>query len=113
MRPLVPPYIDALQPYVPGKPIEETEREYGIAGVIKLASNENPLGPSPLAVEAVEAASQKVHLYPDGSSYYLVRKLASHLKLSPEHVFVGNGSNEIIELLIRTFMTTDDEAIIC
>ena len=76
MRPLVPDYIETLKPYVPGKPIEETEREYNVTNVIKLASNENPLGPSPMAVEAIEAAARKVHLYPDSSSYYLVRRLA-------------------------------------
>ncbi|HYR54587.1 MAG TPA: histidinol-phosphate transaminase, partial [Myxococcaceae bacterium] len=72
MRPLVPSHIETLKPYLPGKPIEETEREYGITGAIKLASNENPLGPSPLAIDAIEAAARKVHLYPDGSSYYLI-----------------------------------------
>ncbi len=113
MRPLVAPYIETLQPYVPGKPIEETEREYGIQGAIKLASNENPLGPSPLAMEAIESAAQKVHLYPDGSSYSLLQKLSGFLGVRPDEVFVGNGSNEIIELMIRTFTTPEDEAIIC
>lgn len=113
MRPLVAPYIETLQPYVPGKPIEETEREYGITGVIKLASNENPLGPSPLAIEALEAAARKIHLYPDGSSFYLVRRLAEFLKVEPNEIFVGHGSNEIIELLIRTFTVPEDEALLC
>lgn len=113
MRPLVADYIETLKPYVPGKPIEETEREYGITGVIKLASNENPLGPSPLAIEAIEQAARRVHLYPDGSSYYLVQRLAEFLKVEPNEVFVGHGSNEIIELLIRTFTTPDDEALLC
>ncbi len=112
-RPLVADYIETLQPYVPGKPIEETEREYGVTNVIKLASNENPLGPSPLALEAIEHESRKVNLYPDGSSYYLIRRLARHLSVEPEEVFVGHGSNEIIELLIRTFTTPDDEALLC
>src|SRR4051812_43394281 len=103
MRALVPDYIETLSPYVPGKPIEETEREYGITGVIKLASNENPLGPSPSAIEALESAARKVHLYPDGSSYYLVRRLARFLGVPAEEIFVGHGSNEIIELIIRTF----------
>src|SRR5579871_4032780 len=113
MRPLVAPYIETLKPYVPGKPIEETEREYGITGVIKLASNENPLGPSPLAIEALEAAARQVNLYPDGSSYYLVRRLAGFLNVEPNEVFVGHGSNEIIELLIRTFTVPEDEALLC
>jgi histidinol-phosphate aminotransferase len=113
MRPLVPEYIESLKPYVPGKPIEETEREYGITGVIKLASNENPLGPSPLALGAIAVAARKLHLYPDGASYYLVQRLAKFLDVSPDEVFVGAGSNEIIELLIRTFTTPDDEALLC
>lgn len=112
MRPLVPPFIETLQPYVPGKPIDETEREYGLTGVIKLASNENPLGPSPKALEAIRAALSQLNLYPDGSSYYLVRALGSFLGFPPEQVFVGSGSNEIIELLIRTFVTPDDEVLI-
>ena len=113
MRPLVPAHIETLRPYVPGKPIEETEREYGIRGAIKLASNENPLGPSPLALEAIERAAPRVNLYPDGSSYYLVQKLSAFLRVGAEEVFVGNGSNEIIELLIRTFTAAEDEAIVC
>src|SRR5437763_10943949 len=112
MRPLVPEWVESLKPYVPGKPIEETEREYGITGVIKLASNENPLGPAPLAIEAMEIAARKVHLYPDGTSYYLVRRLAKHLNVEPSEVFVGSGSNEIIELIIRTFTTPDDETLL-
>jgi histidinol-phosphate aminotransferase len=113
MRPLVPPYIETLKPYVPGKPIEETEREYGLKGVIKLASNENPLGPSPKAIEAMKASAQKVHLYPDASSFHLVRKVAAHLGVKPEEVVLGSGSNELIELLIRTFTTPEDEVLLC
>jgi len=112
VKPLVPDYIEKMQPYVPGKPIEETEREYGITNVLKLASNENPLGPSPLAVKAIEGTLPRLHLYPDGSSFYLVRAIAEHLKVQPNEVFVGSGSNEIIELLIRTFMHPGDEALI-
>ena len=111
-RPLVPPYIETLKPYVPGKPIEETEREYGISNVLKLASNENPLGASPLALKALERALPRIHLYPDGASYELVRKLARHLKVFANEVFVGSGSNEIIELIIRTFTTIDDAALL-
>jgi histidinol-phosphate aminotransferase len=113
MRPLVPPHIETLQPYVPGKPIEETEREYGIIGAIKVASNENPLGPSLLALEALQFAAKRVNLYPDGSSYYLLKKLSSFLQVRADELFVGNGSNEIIELLVRTFTTATDEALIC
>ncbi len=113
MRPLVAPYIETLKPYPPGKPIEEAEREYGLKGVIKLASNENPLGPSPLAVKAIEAAARQLHLYPDGSSYHLIHRLASFLGVAPSEVFVGNGSNEIIELIVKTFTTPDDEGLLC
>jgi histidinol-phosphate aminotransferase len=112
MRALVPPHIETLQPYVPGKPIEETEREYGIKDVIKLASNENPLGPSPQAVAAMAKALSKAHLYPDGSSYFLVGRLAEALGVRPDEVMVGSGSNELIELLIRTFTTPEDEALL-
>jgi histidinol-phosphate aminotransferase len=113
MRPLVPPYIETLKPYVPGKPVEETEREYGLTNVIKLASNENPLGPSPRAIEAMRAAAGNVHLYPDASSYPLVRRLAAHLEVKPEELVLGSGSNELIELLIRTFTTPEEEVLLC
>lgn len=112
MRPLVPPYIETLKAYVPGKPIEETEREFGLKDVIKLASNENPLGPSPRAVEAVRNAVANFHLYPDASSFQLVRRLAEHVGVSPENIIVGSGSNELIELLIRTFTTPEDEILL-
>jgi histidinol-phosphate aminotransferase len=113
MRPLVPPYVETLKPYVPGKPIEETEREFGLKGVIKLASNENPLGPSPRALEAMRTATAATHLYPDATSFHLVRRLASHLGVRPEEVVLGCGSNELIELLIRTFTTPEDEILLC
>jgi histidinol-phosphate aminotransferase len=113
VRPFVSQNIETLKPYVPGKPIEETERELGIRDVVKLASNENALGPSPKAVEAMQQALAKAHLYPDGASFYLNRKLADFLKVLPEEVFVAHGSNEIIELLIRTFTLPDDEALLC
>lgn len=112
MRPLVQPYIETLKAYVPGKPIEETEREYGLKGVIKLASNENPLGPSPRAVEAMQQAARSVHLYPDAASFTLVRKLSQHLGVKPEELVLGSGSNELIELLIRTFTTAEDEILL-
>jgi histidinol-phosphate aminotransferase len=112
MRPPVPQHVETLTPYVPGKPIEETERELGITGVIKLASNENPLGPSPKAVEALSRSLSSLHLYPDAACFYFKRKLAAFLGLAPEAIVVGNGSNEIIELLIRTFMSDGDEALI-
>jgi histidinol-phosphate aminotransferase len=109
--PLVPPYIESLQPYVPGKPIEEVEREYGIAGAAKLASNENALGPSPRALAAARQACGRVHLYPDGSAYELRRALTAKLSVEPGEVFVGNGSNELIELLVRTFVLEGEEVL--
>src|SRR4051812_8575915 len=103
MRPLVAPYIEQLKPYVPGKPIEETEREYGLRDVVKLASNENPLGPSPKAVAAMKAAADQVHLYPDATCFHLVSALSRHLGVASGEIIVGSGSNELIELMIRTF----------
>ncbi len=112
MRPTVPHHVETLTPYVAGKPIEETERELGIKGVIKLASNENPFGPSPKAMEAVVKALASTHLYPDASCFYFKRKLAEFLKVGTESIVVGSGSNELIELLIRTFLSDQDEALV-
>jgi histidinol-phosphate aminotransferase len=100
---LVPPNIERLVPYVPGKPIEEVERELGIAGATKLASNENPLGPSPKALAAVENAISELHRYPDGTATVLRDRLAERDGVSAAEVVVGNGSAELIELLVRTF----------
>jgi histidinol-phosphate aminotransferase len=108
---LVPPYVASLTPYVPGKPIEEVERELGISGVAKLASNENALGPSPLALAAAREAAARMHLYPDGSAFELRQALARHLQVQPDEVFVGNGSNELIELLVRTFVLDGEEVL--
>ncbi len=107
----VPLNISSLVPYPPGKPIEELERELGISGSIKLASNENPLGPSRKAVEAAAGALAGLHRYPDGSCYYLKEKLSSLLGVSAGMIILGNGSNEIIELLIRAFVRPGDEAV--
>lgn len=111
VRTLVPEWIRTLRPYPPGKPVEELERELGISGSIKLASNENPLGPSPRALAAVAAALPRIHLYPDGSAFHLRRALAERHGVAPEEVLVGNGSNEIIELVVRTFLRPRDEAV--
>ncbi len=108
---LVPPYVASLQPYVPGKPIEEVEREYGVSNVAKLASNENPLGPSPRAMEAARAAVAQVNLYPDGSAFTLHAALAARHGVAPGEIFVGNGSNELIELLVRTFVLDGEEVL--
>jgi histidinol-phosphate aminotransferase len=107
----VPEYIRSLIPYEPGKPIEEVEREYGIEDSIKLASNENPLGPSPKAVKALSARLSQLHLYPDGDCFYLKRALAAKLGVAEDRLVFGNGSNEIIELAVRTFMRPGDEAV--
>ncbi len=102
--PHVPEYIKTLVPYPPGKPIEELEREYGVKNPIKLASNENALGPSPKAVEAVKAILPILHRYPDGSGYYLKQKLSEKLGVTPQHLVLGNGSNDLIDFLIRTYV---------
>jgi len=109
--PSVPPYVASLTPYVPGKPIEEVEREYGVSNVAKLASNENALGPSPKALAAAREACAKVHLYPDGSAFYLRSALARKLGVAVEEIAVGNGSNELLELCVRTFLAEGDEAL--
>ena len=110
-RKFVSDEIEALVPYPPGKPIEEVERELGIKGSIKLASNENPLGPSPKAVDAVSKALKNLHRYPDGGCYYLKEKLAKRLAVKPENLIIGNGSNEIIELVVKTFLRPGEEAV--
>lgn len=111
MKLKVPENIESLVPYPPGKPIEELEREYGISGSIKLASNENALGPSPKAMAAIRDNLGKLHRYPDGSSHYLTLRLAEKLAVQPDQIVFGNGSNEIIELLVNTFLTCGDEVI--
>ncbi|MFH0985520.1 MAG: histidinol-phosphate transaminase [Candidatus Omnitrophota bacterium] len=104
-------HIQDIKPYEPGKPIKELQREYGIRNVIKLASNENPLGPSGKAIRAMRKAIREVHLYPEGSCYYLLTRLAKELDIDPAHLIFGNGSNEIIELLARGFLSEGDEVI--
>jgi len=106
--PRVPPHVDSLVPYEPGKPIEEVEREYGITNIIKLASNENPLGPSSLALDAIRQALPNLGQYPDGSCYALVRALARHWDVEPENIAVGNGSDEIIHYLGIVYLQPGD-----
>jgi histidinol-phosphate aminotransferase len=103
--------IASLVPYVPGKPIEEIERELGIPRAIKLASNENPLGPSPKAVAVLAEASKTLNRYPDGGAYRLRGALAERWKVSPDQVVLGNGSDEIIGFLVQAFLTPGDEAV--
>lgn len=104
--------IENIEPYEPGKPIEEVERELGLKRVYKLASNENPLGPSPKAVFAIKRALKYLNRYPDGNCYYLKVKIAKALKVATENLIIGNGSDEIIEIVVRTFLSADEEAII-
>lgn len=105
------PYVDKIVPYEPGRPIEEVERELGLKHVIKLASNENPLGSSPKAVKAMQAALNKVFLYPDGGSYYLKNKIFETYKIPVDQIVIGNGSNEIIELVARGFLKEGDNVV--
>jgi histidinol-phosphate aminotransferase len=108
---IIPDYIQSIEPYEPGKPIQELERDYGIQDSIKLASNENPLGPSPKAVMAIKSMLNDLHRYPEGGGYALVDKLASHLGVTSESIVLGNGSDEVIGLLSRTLLAPGDQAI--
>jgi len=104
--------LDPIKPYVPGKPIEEVQREYRLQDVIKLASNENPMGPSPKAVAAVKEALHLLNSYPDGQSYYLRRALASRLGVQPEQVTVGNGADGIIMQTCLAYLDDESEVIV-
>ena len=105
------PDIASLSPYVPGKPIEELQRELGLARVIKLASNENPSGSSPKALAALSGGTSTLHRYPDGGAFRLRESLADRWKVTPDQVILGNGSDEILGLLARTFLAPGDEAV--
>jgi histidinol-phosphate aminotransferase len=113
VRDLAPANVRAIAAYVPGKPISETARELGIAeaDILKMASNESPIGPSPKALAAIRQAMDDLHYYPDGSGYELKRKLAARLGLAPENFVLGNGSNDVLELAARAFLTRDDSAV--
>ncbi|MCD6318176.1 histidinol-phosphate transaminase [Candidatus Aerophobetes bacterium] len=108
---LVSSDILRIRPYIPGKPVEEVKRELGLKKVIKLASNENSLGPSPKAVEAIKNYAFRIHLYPDGAGYYLRKSLAKKFKLDKENIILGNGSDEIVSLLTRFFIQKGDQVI--
>jgi len=107
---LLPPWSSRIRPYPPGKPVEDVERELGRTAV-KLASNENPLGPSPKAVEAIRKSLPKLHLYPDGQGYSLRKKLAEIHGLEMDQFILGAGSTDLIELVGKTFLGAGDEAI--
>ncbi|MBT3502678.1 MAG: histidinol-phosphate transaminase [Candidatus Marinimicrobia bacterium] len=108
---LVPSYIQRLANYKPGKPISEAQRELGIQNFIKLASNENPLGSSPKAIEAIQNSLVNLHRYPDATGYELRTKLANRFNIKMENVVLGAGSEGIMSTIIRTFLLNDDELI--
>jgi histidinol-phosphate aminotransferase len=108
----IPDHILSLKPYIAGKPLEELEREYGITNAVKLASNENPLGPSPMAVKAIERTLKKMHRYPNGGSYDLIGNLSRRLSLSRDNIILGNGSDDIIAMLAQVLLQAGDEAVL-
>lgn len=108
---LATPGIQALQPYLPGKPVAELEREYGITGAVKLASNENPFGPSPLALAAAREVLEDLSRYPEGSGWLLAGRLAGLHGLERDRVTLGNGSNDVLDIIARVFLTPAHEAV--
>jgi len=112
MKISVPEHILSIAPYTPGKPVEELEREYGIQNSVKLASNENPLGSSPMAVAAARKVLNSLHRYPDGAAHDLSVKLAGQLGVKPDNIVLGNGSDEVIALLTQALLQPGDEVII-
>jgi histidinol-phosphate aminotransferase len=113
LRDLSPAHVRAIAPYVPGKPIAETARELGLAeaDILKLASNENPLGSSPRAIEAIRAALGDLAYYPDGSGFDLKAAIAAKFAVGPEHIVLGNGSNDVLELVARAFLTRENSTV--
>uniref|UniRef100_A0A7C2HZJ3 Histidinol-phosphate aminotransferase n=1 Tax=Ammonifex degensii TaxID=42838 RepID=A0A7C2HZJ3_9THEO len=103
--------LDSLAVYQPGKPVEEVQRELGLADIVKLASNENPLGPSPRAMAAITTAVSRINFYPDGSAYQLRTALAKRLQVELEAVIVGNGSNELVQMLSLALLEPGDEVV--
>ncbi|HMT92673.1 histidinol-phosphate transaminase [uncultured Thiothrix sp.] len=103
--------VQALSPYQPGKPIEELERELGITNILKLASNENPLGTSPKALAALTRPLKALELYPDGSGYLLKEAIANKLGLQAKQITLGNGSNDVLELIARAFLAQGRSAV--
>ena len=108
---LATPGIQALQPYLPGKPVAELEREYGITDAVKLASNENPFGPSPLALAAAREVLEDLSRYPEGSGWLLAGRLAGLHALERDSVTLGNGSNDVLDIIARVFLTPAHEAV--
>ena len=108
---LILPHLTQLTPYQAGKPLEELERELGLTDAIKLASNENPLGPSPLALAAIRDSLGSLHRYPDSHAYYLKEDLARHHGLAPQQLILGNGSDEVLDLLVRALVPPGGEVL--
>ncbi|MCH8930490.1 MAG: histidinol-phosphate transaminase [Proteobacteria bacterium] len=108
---LAAPGVREINPYQPGKPIDELEREYGISNSIKLASNENPLGPGANVLAAIAKAAPQTALYPDGNGFHLKEALAAHHDVGAERITLGNGSNDVLVLLAEAFLTPNHEAI--
>ena len=108
---LIKPHILSLEPYESGKPIEELERELGLSGSVKLASNESPLGPSPKAIAALRKAIGSIHRYPDGASFELRRKLAGRLRVEGAQLVFGAGADELLELLAKVLLGPGDECV--
>ncbi len=112
MKDLLREGIEDIIPYPPGKPIEELQRELNLTGIIKLASNENPLGPSPMAVKAIRENLVKLNRYPDDNCYYLKQKMAGKFRIPEGNIILGSGSNELLRLIAHSFLSPGQEAII-
>ena len=108
---LIQPHLTQLTPYQAGKPLEELARELGLTDAIKLASNENPLGPSPRALAAIQEHLSNLHRYPDSHAYYLKEDLSRSLSIRPQQLILGNGSDEILDLLVRVLVSPGDEVV--
>ncbi|MES2769566.1 MAG: histidinol-phosphate transaminase [Bdellovibrionota bacterium] len=108
----ISPFIQNLKPYVAGKSIEEVQREYGLKEIVKLASNENALGPNPKVLEAARKALTDIHRYPDASYITSKKIIATHFKVQPNNISLGNGSNELIDMLIRVFCEPNQDEIL-
>jgi len=104
--------ISEIKPYIPGKPVEEVKRESGLTDVIKLASNENPLGPSPLAAKAIKAVLHEIHCYPDGECFELKKALSDFLDVPSDHLVFANGAEEIITLIAKAFINEEDPCVV-
>ncbi|MFQ6081781.1 MAG: histidinol-phosphate transaminase [Candidatus Aminicenantia bacterium] len=112
MKNLIPPHILQIQPYVPGKPIEEIQRELGLKKIVKLASNENPLGPSPKAIEAIKKELNSSHRYPYDDGFYLKRALSGKLDFPMDQIILGGGSTDLIKMISHAFLDRQNKAII-